>query len=135
MAKSNELNLTNLNPFPHTDTFWRLSSRRLLKTFGKKRNCSWWAISPLATMFSTQFSNQTFINEHLSCIFPIFFERRLLYNWCIWERNNIWSFCLILFTPHEITPPIWKHFSNHILWKICQLYEPDLLIQLMKMLC
>ena len=27
------------------------------KYCGKSRNCSWWAISPLATMFSTSFNN------------------------------------------------------------------------------
>ena len=45
------------NPFPHVDAFWRICSRRLLKTLWQKEKLLKWAISPFALMFSTFFIN------------------------------------------------------------------------------
>ena len=53
-----------INPFPHTDAFWRLSSRRLLKHCDKRRNCSKRAISPFATLFQFLFSYSILINRY-----------------------------------------------------------------------
>ena len=45
------LKFEEINPLLHLDTFWCLCNFR--KYSGKWGNCSWWAISPFARMFST----------------------------------------------------------------------------------
>ena len=47
----------------HSDTF---AADDLWKRCDKRRNCSWWAISPLATMFSTLFNDYTLICGDIS---------------------------------------------------------------------
>ena len=76
---------TTLNPFPHTDAFWRLCSRRLLKTMWLKKKLLKQAISPFAAMFSTFFSNYTFIYGDL-CFFPRCFQSCRLQICLMWER-------------------------------------------------
>ena len=41
---------------PHTNSFWRLCSRQLLKASGKRINCSLLAISNFSIMFLTRFN-------------------------------------------------------------------------------
>ena len=43
-----------LNPFPNKPWFLCVYSTSLLKTLGKRRNCSLRAISPFPTVFSTR---------------------------------------------------------------------------------
>ena len=47
------------NPFPHTDAFWSLYSRRLLKTVWQKEKLP--LMSNFSIWFSTLFTNITFI--------------------------------------------------------------------------
>ena len=42
-----------INPFPHTEAFWCLCSRRLFENIVTKEECSKQAFSPFATMCST----------------------------------------------------------------------------------
>ena len=44
---------------------WRICNRRHLKRRCKRRNCSWWKISPFATMFSSLFNNLNLIYRDL----------------------------------------------------------------------
>ena len=58
------LNEMIFNSFPHTDAFWRLPCRRLLKTFCPKEICSLFAIQHFAVMVLTLFNNfLTFIKS------------------------------------------------------------------------
>ena len=59
------------NPFPHLGALFRLFSRWLLKHFGRSRNCSWWAISNFATIFSTTCTCKSYTNFYKD--FPYFF--------------------------------------------------------------
>ena len=58
-----------INPFPRINAFWQL-----LKTLLHRWNCSWWAVSPFATMFSTLFSNYTYIYRTFSCFCLVVFK-------------------------------------------------------------
>ena len=73
------------NSFNLADVFWHLCSRRVLKTLRQNGNCSWWALTPFATMFTTHCSNFTFINgdfqyfwlddfKYVCCIFVVCWE-------------------------------------------------------------
>ena len=75
------LQQTAFNPFPHIDAFWRLCSRWLWKHSDKRKNCSWWAFSPFATMFSTFCHTQVIhsIMEIFYCLTK-YVQSRLLQN-------------------------------------------------------
>ena len=45
------------NPFPNRTWFFTCLQYVFCKRCGKKRNCSFWAISPFPTVFSTHFKN------------------------------------------------------------------------------
>ena len=55
----------------------------------KKINCSWWTMSPFATMFSTVFSNYYYTQiyrDTLLCFLSRCFQSRLLQACCMCER-------------------------------------------------
>ena len=56
-----------VNPFPHIYAFWGLCSRWLLKTLWQRKKLLKRAISSFATMFSTLFSNLTYIYRAFPC--------------------------------------------------------------------
>ena len=53
---------------------------------GKRRYCSWWAISPFAATFSTLFNNWTLIYWDFLMFLSRCFQSRLLQICCVWER-------------------------------------------------
>ena len=71
------------DPLPHTDAFWCLCCRRIWNHLGKGRNCSWWAITPFATLISTLRNNHTFIHRDDFLYFgPWSFQSHLLHICC-----------------------------------------------------
>ena len=66
------------NPFPHTDAFISLPSRRRMKPLWQKENS-------IMMMFSTLFNYYTFICK-VFIVLPKCFRIRLLQMCCMWER-------------------------------------------------
>ena len=67
-------------PLPHIDAFWRLCSRRLMKTLAKGEIAQ--------TMFSNLLKIHTCICRGYSYVFMICFESSLLQMCCTWEKIN-----------------------------------------------
>ena len=53
----------------------------------KRRNCSWWAISPFSTMISTFIKNCSFIYIELPYIFTYMFSRVVRYRYVVWGKG------------------------------------------------
>ena len=87
------LHLFELNPSPIStlvdacaaDDFWKHCDKR------RKR-----AMSSLATMFSTLFSNYTYIYRAFLCVNPRWFQSRLLQNCWMWESDLSNRLCLLV---------------------------------------
>ena len=64
-----------VSPFPHGEAFWHICSRcRLKNILAKKSNCSEWAISPLATMFSALLIKPLSVEIFHSCLCEYIFK-------------------------------------------------------------
>ena len=93
--------------FTHTDAVWLLCSRWLENPFGNRRNCSKWAISPFASMFSTLFNYHTFIYRYFSYfrkdVFEVFCCRFIVcikgFNWPFPSYRRLW--CRRLFENND----------------------------------
>ena len=87
-----------VSPFPHGEAFWHICSRcRLKNILAKKSNCSEWAISPLATMFSALLIKPLSVEIFHSClceyIFKVVccrFNSGLTLSFAIWAIGSKW---------------------------------------------
>ena len=86
------------------DDFW--------KQCGQRWNCSWWAISLLATRFSTLFTNTPSFTEIFRFL-SLCFRSHLQRNRCMWERVK-WHIlnqgCLLFSCCFGIFPIILKQY-------------------------
>ena len=68
-----------IKPFPHTDSFWRLYSRRFLKTLWQK-----WKLLMMSNFPFCHFQSNIFFLYPSVC-----FESHLLQICCMWERVKL----------------------------------------------
>ena len=73
-SKKQSLVYLSFNLCPLGDTFWRICSRRLVKTLWQKEKLLQWAILPFATMFWLFYNNNSFIYKDFPSICMIVFK-------------------------------------------------------------
>ena len=82
----NNFKVKSVNPYPHTDVFWRLCSRRLLKTLWQKEKL---LITSNFSFCHNVFNSIEKSIFHLLTVLTVF-QSRLLQNCCMWERVKVY---------------------------------------------
>ena len=111
--------MLTLNPFPNTDVSDVSTADNNWKHCDKKKNCSYWAVSSFAVMFSTLFKYYTIVYRGFQYFFLRCFESCLLQNCCMCERLK-----RIFPVPKNLTPwpifkfdPRWVLYLHMVTWK------------------
>ena len=78
------------NPFPHIDAFWRICSRRLLKTQWQKETLLKTSNSSFCHNVFYFFSNYTYNYRDFPYFSSRHFQSRLLQICCMWECGLNW---------------------------------------------